>query len=89
VSVSLYIQHAERIRSIVLTRVAYQAVNIFFTLSHERHDFREKVFEHKICALSFFKLLCKTFFIPRRIEWDIVIKVYRAPCKLSVILVRI
>jgi hypothetical protein len=54
VSVALYIQHAERIRSIVLTSVVYPAFNIFFTLSHERHDFREKVYEHKICAFIFF-----------------------------------
>jgi hypothetical protein len=31
------------------------ALSYFSTLSHKRHDFREKVLEHKMCVLIFSK----------------------------------
>ena len=42
VFVALGIQHAMRMRRIVLSSVAYLDVHYFYTLSHKRHDFREK-----------------------------------------------
>ena len=40
VTVSLVIQHAKRMRSIMLSSVACLALKYFPTLTHKRHDFR-------------------------------------------------
>jgi hypothetical protein len=87
VSVALVIQHAKRMRHIILSSVAYLAVPYFSTLSHKRHDFRKNVIEHKMFLFSL-QLLSGTFLIIRRLERHITINVHRSSCKISVILVR-
>jgi hypothetical protein len=49
--VALLIQHAKRMRHIVPSFVASLAPPHFSTLSHKRHDYREKVPEYKMCVL--------------------------------------
>ena len=53
VSVALGIQHEKRTARFVLSSVASMAVQYFSTLSHKRHDFREKAAEHKIYIFIF------------------------------------
>jgi hypothetical protein len=86
--VSLLMQHAKRMLSIILSSVAYLAVLYFYTLSHKRHDFRGKSTEHEMCVLIFCTPSSETFLILRRIERDNIINVHRLPSELPVILVR-
>ena len=52
VSVALVIQHAVRMRRIILWSVAYLALPYFSTLIHKRHGLLEKVIEHKIYIIQ-------------------------------------
>ena len=66
VSVVLGIQHAKRMRHVILSSVACPALLYFSTLSHKQHDFREKLLNVK-CASIFCTIFCDTFLILRRI----------------------
>jgi len=55
VSVNLVIQHAKRMRSIILSSLACMALKYFSTLSHKRRNIRKKNIEHKICVLHISK----------------------------------
>jgi len=57
VSVALVVQHAMRMRHIVICVLSL--LTIFSTLSHKRHDFQQKPIEHKMR----FDVLCKVFFL--------------------------
>jgi hypothetical protein len=52
VSLTLDIQHAKRMR-LILSSVVCLFLSYFSTLSHKRHEFREKVVDHKVRVLSF------------------------------------
>jgi hypothetical protein len=90
VSVALIIQHAKRMRRIILSSVAYLGLTYFITLFHKRHDFQKKFIEHKIVFDILYHTrvcVCETFLILRRIQQDIIKNVYRYSCKVPVILV--
>jgi hypothetical protein len=84
VSVALVIQHAKRMRRIILSSVACLALPYFSTLSHKRHDFQKKNIEHNACIL----IRSTTFHILKIIARDIIINVHRCSRKAPVILVR-
>jgi len=50
--IARFIQHVMRMRHIAIC-VLSVSMKIFSTLSHKRHEFREKVTEHKMCVLIF------------------------------------
>ena len=68
VSAALVNQRAKRMGHVILSSVVCPEVSYFSTLSHKRHDFREIVTEHKMCALILSTSLCETFLILSRIE---------------------
>jgi hypothetical protein len=82
VSVTLVIQHAKRMRRIILSSVAYLVLPHFSTLSHKRYYYRKKVTGHETVFWFSLKVLSETLLILRRIRRD----VYRSSCKLPAIL---
>ena len=88
VSVALVIQHAMRVRRVILSSVASPATQYFSTLSHRRHDFRKKKLLNIKCVFWFsLQLLSETFLILRRTERDM-IKSHRSSCEVPIIRVR-
>jgi hypothetical protein len=52
VSVALVIQHAKRMRRIILSSVARPSLLFFCILFHNRHDFRKIIMEHNVFWFS-------------------------------------
>ena len=88
VSVVWVIQHAQRMRRIILSTVVCQSLPYFSVLSYRLHHYWKKVIKHKMCVLIF----CTTFFLNiyhlRRIPRDIFINVHTSAHKVPVILAR-
>ena len=83
VCTAVFIQHAKRIRRIILSSVACFGLPYYSRLSHKRHDIG-KTFLNKTHLISFFlQLTFETFLILRRIQRDI-----RSSRKVPAILVR-
>ena len=85
-SVTLVIQHAKRMRRIILLSVACLAVLNFFTLSHKRHDFLKKLLNIKCVFWFCLQLLSEKFLIVRRIQRDIIINLHKSSCKVTLLL---
>jgi len=82
-TVASVIQHVKRTRHIIVPSVARLEIACFFTLFHERQDFRKHVAENKIFVLIFSTILSETFIILRRIRRDIFINVNRSSCNIT------
>jgi hypothetical protein len=62
VFVALVIQHAKRMRRIILSSVACLALTYSSTLSHKRHNFRKNKFnERKLCFAFLYNFCLKHF----------------------------
>jgi hypothetical protein len=88
VFLALGIQHAKRVRRIILTFLACSDVPYFSTLSHKRQDFRgEKYLEQYVFSFSL-KNMTVIFLILRIIQRDQVTNLYRFVGQISIIIVR-
>jgi hypothetical protein len=79
VHVALVIQHAKRMRPIVVSSVACLALPHFWTLSHKQHVFRKKLFKIKYVFWFSLQRLSETFLILRT-QRDAVINVRPPSC---------
>jgi hypothetical protein len=86
VFVALVIQYAKRMSRIFICGLSDST--IFFTY-HIRQDFREEVWNTKMCSFFLYvQSLSEIFLFQKRIAQDTVIKMYRYPYKAPVILLR-
>jgi hypothetical protein len=65
-SVALVIQHAQRMRRLVLSSETCLAVPQFSTLSYKLHDLREKSIQHKTCVLTSSTTFVWNIFHPKK-----------------------
>ena len=84
--VALVIQHAMRMRRVLLSYVACLAHPYFSTLPHKRYDFWKNVVSRKMCVLILPTTLSEKFLTLRRSQRDIIVNMYRFSCKVPVIL---
>jgi len=79
-----------RMRRIILLPAACQCLPYIPTLSHKRHDFRERtVLNVKCVCLTYPQPLSETVPIIRIIQRDIITSVPGQSCKVPAILVRL
>jgi hypothetical protein len=85
--VALVIQHAMRMRHIILPSVACLALRYFPTLSHKRQELRVKTFfEQKMCVLFFLQISSETFQLLRINRRHIITNEHRSQHKVPVTL---
>jgi hypothetical protein len=58
-----------RMRRVILSSLAWLAVQHYFHLSFQRHEFRRNVIAHKMC-FDFAHMFCMKHLVLRRIERD-------------------
>jgi len=88
VSVALVIQHAKRMRHIILSFVACTAV-LHFSTSNKNDTNLGKCPLNMKCSLWFsVQILSETFLILMRIQRDVIINVHWSSCLVTFILVR-
>jgi len=75
VSVALVIQHAMRMRCIILSLVEYQALLYLFALTYKRNDFRENKLLNVKCVLIFPTTFVETLLVLRKTERYMIINV--------------
>jgi hypothetical protein len=88
VALRVVIQHEKRMRPIKYSSIACLGLRDLPTLSHKRHNFREKVTKHKMCLLIYSTSPFEKFLTVRRIRRDNVTNVYKFSFKVPVILVK-
>jgi hypothetical protein len=86
VSVALVIQHAKRMRRIILLPVASVDLPHFSYYTIKGTNWEKSVLNIK-CVLISLQIFSEKFLILRRTERDIIINVYRSSCTVSLILV--
>jgi hypothetical protein len=86
VFVALVIQHAMRMRRIILPSVARPALSYFSALSHKRHVFREKVVGHKMRIFLFSTNFVRNISHSKKNSWNIIRNAQRSWCVVPVIL---
>ena len=85
--VVIFIQHAKRMRPVILSSVVYLALPCVSTLSPKWHDFRKKNCWSRNTFFWFsLQLFSEIFLILRRIQWDIIVNVQGSSCKAHAIL---
>jgi len=90
VSVALVIQHAKRMRRIIMPSLDCLSLPSFTPqYLNKWHDFREMCIEHKILLRFSIQLLPETLLTPRRNQRDTITHVHRSSCEVTVILVRV
>ena len=88
-SAALVIQHAKRMRCIILSSFACLVVPYFSKISHKWHNFQGGggVIERRMRVLISSTTLPEIFLIVRRIQRDTITNVQRSSCKVPVIIV--
>ena len=87
-SVALDIQHAQRMRRIIVSSVDCLSLHYFSTLLLKSHNFRIQVIQQKnVCCDFFLQAFFETSLILGRTERDTVKNVCRFKCEVPLILV--
>ena len=88
VSVTLFIQHAVRMRHFILTPIACLDLLYIFPLYKKEHGFRKKGIEHEICFENVSTDFACNISHSEKTKRYSIVNVYSSSCKVPVFLVR-